>query len=102
MSRWRVVAMVSAVILLGGCNRGPLPESVTGGDWLHHRAHDVLARYDQAAQAAGGLPTFIPVGDLTGQVGDWEPAAGERDKLALMAGRLIAVVPLPPLPSPTG
>jgi hypothetical protein len=100
MSRWRAFVIVAVVGALGGCGSGLLPDS--GGDRLHQRARDALAHYDQAVQRAGGQATFVPVGDLTGQVGDWEAGTGDRNKPALMAGRLTAVVPLPALPTSTG
>jgi hypothetical protein len=92
--------MVAIVGLLGGCaSGGGLP--VGGADRLHEQARKALARYDQAVRNAGGRGGFVPVGDLTGQVGTWELENG-ADKLALMSGRLVADVDFPPLPGPTG
>lgn len=54
---------------------------------MHTRAGEVLAAY---AKAAGSTttPAVVPVGDLTGQVGDWEPSVGDNNKRALMAGQV--------------
>ncbi len=43
----------------------------------------------------------MPVGQLTGQVGDWEPENG-MNKAALLSGRVVAAGPLPAAPQPTG
>jgi hypothetical protein len=100
MTRWRGIVMVAMVGLLCGCASGAgLPGS--DGDRLHQQAREDLDRYDQAARNAGGLGEFVPVGDLTSQIGTWELANG-NNKLALMSGRVIAVAPLPALPRPTG
>jgi hypothetical protein len=101
MNRWHGFVMVAVVCLLGGCASG-LGLQGGSGDRLHQQAHDALARYDQAVQAAGGQASFVPVGELTGQIGDWELANGDNNKRALMAGRLIAVGPLPTLTRTAG
>jgi hypothetical protein len=62
---------------------------------LHQQAHDALDRYDKAVRDAGGRQRFVPVGELTGQIGDWEAANGDNHKRALMSGRLRAAGPLP-------
>jgi hypothetical protein len=97
---WRVVVVVAIVGVLGSCGSGiGLPAA--GGDRLHEQARDALARYDQALRAAGGQGSFVPVGELIGQVGTWELANGDH-KLALMSGRVIAVAALPSLLAATG
>ena len=55
------------------------------------RAHAVLVDWAQAVTsvAAAGR-RFVPVGDLTAQVGDWEPEVGENDKAALLSGQVEA------------
>lgn len=99
MIRWRALVLVAVVGLLAGCGSG----SPFGGgaDRPHQQARDALARYDQAVREAGGLPTFVPVGELTGQIGNWEPENGDN-KLSLMDGRVVAVGPLPALTQSTG
>lgn len=69
----------------------------TRPDRLHRQAEDALKRYAAAVRASSGA-AFVPVGQLTGQLGDWEPAVGENGKQALLAGRLVAAGELPPAP----
>ncbi|MBM0224825.1 hypothetical protein [Micromonospora sp. ATA51] len=98
--RWLV--WVTAVALLGGCaatGSGPGRDDL---DRLHQQARDALARYDKAVLDAGGTQGFVPVGELTGQVGDWEPANGDNNKQALPAGRVVAATALPTAGQPTG
>ena len=52
------------------------------------QAREALARWDAALAAAGDKVAFLPVGDLVGQIGDWEPGVGENNKLALMSGQV--------------
>ena len=40
----------------------------------------------RGGQAAGAQAAVTPVGELTGQIGDWEAAVGDNNKRALMAG----------------
>ncbi|SCG40073.1 hypothetical protein [Micromonospora inositola] len=61
---------------------------------LRQQASDALARYEAAVRAVAGPPRFVPVGELTRQIGDWEPANGDH-KQALGAGRIEAIVTLP-------
>ncbi|GGM25535.1 hypothetical protein ACFFX1_09695 [Dactylosporangium sucinum] len=75
-----------------------------GGDdpeRLRQQAREHLARYDRAVQDAGGQQRFVPVGDLTGQLGNWE-AGREQNKAALLAGLLVPAGPLPAPPQATG
>jgi hypothetical protein len=44
--------------------------------------------------AAGANATVTPVGELTGQIGDWEEAVGDNNKRALMAGMVASDRPL--------
>lgn len=87
----RYTGIVALVLVLGtlvGCGRGT-PVGGGGSDdsaRLHQQALDALDRWDRAVQAAGGLSGFIPVGELTAQVGDWEPGNGDNNKLALLSG----------------
>lgn len=65
------------------------------------QAQAALARWTDATQQAGVQGVAI-VGELTGQVGDWESAVGDNNKPALMAGLLEAQTPLPTDPPPNG
>ena len=100
MARRLLLTVVIAV--LAGCGspsrNGPGQE---GGDRLRKQAQDALTRYDQAVRDAGGQQRFVPVGDLTGQVGEWEPTNFDY-KQALMSGRIVAAGPMPAPSPPTG
>ena len=92
---------IAAVAVLGGCGPGG---SGPGGDdpgRLRQQARDALVRYDKAVLDAGGPQSFVPVGDLTGQLGDWEPTNGDN-KQALQSGRVVAATALPAAPQPAG
>jgi hypothetical protein len=62
---------------------------------LHQEAQEDLARWDKAVAAAGGSSAFVPVGQLTGQMGDWEASVGDNNKPALYAGLLESTGSLP-------
>ena len=65
-------------VILTGASQEPM-------DRLHQQAHDALARWADAVRKSGGASiTFV--GDLTGQIGEWETAVGENNKSALYAG----------------
>jgi hypothetical protein len=72
-----------AAMALAGCAFAP---GATDPAPAHQRAQAVLAAWADAAAAAGGRASVTLVGDLTGQVGDWEEAVGDNNKRALMAG----------------
>ena len=85
-----IVVLASAAcntVLPGASGSGPEPV-----DAVHAQARDALARWAEATDKSGGA-TISFVGDLTGQLGDWEPANGEN-KASLMAGLLVAPTPL--------
>ena len=88
--RWTVVAVSLAGILAGCAPSGPDAMTVTRAQ---ERAKAVLANWASAAPPAGGQPAVVVVGDLTGQIGDWEPANGEN-KRSLMAGLVFTEVEL--------
>lgn len=69
---------------------------------LRQQARSALARWADAVAAAGGASSVVIVGELTGQVGDWEEAVGENNKLALMAGRVEADANQPAEAPPDG
>jgi hypothetical protein len=68
---------------------------------LRQQAHAELDRWAAAVAAAGGPSPVVPVGELTGQVGDWEPTAGDN-KAALMVGLVVAAASLPDAVPPDG
>ncbi|MER7442284.1 hypothetical protein [Micromonospora avicenniae] len=98
----------AAMVLIAGCGLTPgrsgdvpgavAPESM---DPLRRQAREALARYDEAIQDAGGEPRFAPIGEGTGQLGDWEPHNGDN-KLKVSTGTVVAAGPLPGAPEPTG
>ncbi|GAA4580158.1 hypothetical protein GCM10023176_59180 [Micromonospora coerulea] len=92
---------VIAAAVLAGCGTavsGPAADEVDG---LRQQAAGPLARYEAAVRAVGGPPKFVPVGDLTSQIGDWEPANGDH-KQGLGAGRIEAAATLPGRPESSG
>jgi hypothetical protein len=98
------VALAVVLVLLGlaGCGAGRstgVPGGPTEGELT--QARQALARWAEAVRAAGGSQ-FSPVGDLTGQLGTWEPAVGDNAKRALLAGRVTAEVVLPGAPPDGG
>ncbi|HEU4424489.1 MAG TPA: hypothetical protein VFR67_18325 [Pilimelia sp.] len=105
--RWKVWIAVVATALLGGCGPGGNGAGNSGApdgegmDRMRQQAREALARYDKAILDAGDRPHFVPVGELTGQIGDWEPDKGDN-KAALMSGRIVAAAALPTAPQPTG
>lgn len=69
---------------------------------LHDQAKTELANWADAVKAAGGPSPVMPVGDLTGQVGDWEEVVGDNNKTALMAGAVESTAALPADTPPAG
>src|SRR4051812_23716994 len=84
------LGLLAAVIALGGCSALD-PWNDAGR--LHQQAQAALTRWADGVQAAGGMPAVVPIGDLTGQVGDWEGANGDN-KQVLMAGLVEIAGPL--------
>jgi hypothetical protein len=89
-----------AAMTLAGCTEAPrasfpsaLP-SATDPAAADQRAQTVLSAWAKAVTAAGGRAAVTPVGDLTGQIGDWEEAVGGNNKQALMAGMVASINPL--------
>ena len=66
------------------------------------QAHAALDRWAAAVAEAGGDPKVVPVGELTGQVGDWEPDVGSNNKIALMSGAFQVATTLPGSGPPVG
>ena len=98
LRRLGILAAAALVVGLSGCALLPAGDSAR----LHEEAQADLARWADAVAAAGGGSGFVPVGELTGQVGDWEPDVGDNNKSALMAGMVEAAVSLPADPPPDG
>jgi hypothetical protein len=98
LRRLEIVAAVALAAGLSGC-AGLLPNDSAR---LHDQAQAGLARWAAAIGAAGTEAAFVPVGDLTAQVGDWEEAVGENNKQALMAGMVEATVSLSAQAPPAG
>ena len=76
-----------ALLSMGCAPGGPDNTTVTA---MQARATKVLDHWAAASAASGGTPTVIVVGDLTGQVGDWEMPFGDNAKRALMAGLVLS------------
>lgn len=89
---WLLVAVTSLV----GCGQiGQMLSADQTLDAQRQQAEAELARWAAAVGAGGGAPAFVPVGELTGQIGDWEETVGDNNKSALMAGLVVAAVDLP-------
>jgi hypothetical protein len=97
----RVGAVLATAIALGACLSacGIVPDNQAA---LHEQAQADLDRWDRAVASAGGSATFVPVGQLTSQIGDWELEVGNNNKIALMAGLVESVGSLPTAAPPDG
>jgi hypothetical protein len=95
----RCAVALLAAVALAGCAFAP---GATDPAAAHQRAQAVLSRWAAAVAAAGPSATVTPVGELTGQVGDWEEAVGDNNKRALMAGMVASVNPLSEEAPPDG
>ena len=82
----RFVLALSAAVVVAGCGAFHRETDPRARD----RAHQVLDRWADAVAAAGIASPVTPVGELTAQIGDWEPAVGDNNKRSLMAGLLAA------------
>ena len=78
-------------VALAGCALAP---GATDPAAAHQRAQTVLSKWADAVAAAGANAAVTPVGELTGQVGNWEEAVGDNNKRALMAGMVASSNPL--------
>jgi hypothetical protein len=65
----------------------PLP-SASDPSAAHQRAQAVLAAWADAVAAAGNHASVTPIGELTGQIGDWEASVGDNNTRSLMAGNV--------------
>jgi hypothetical protein len=100
MTSLRPVALLAvaglALVLTGCVGTGDEPAK------LQEQARAALTRWAEAVDAAGGPSPVVLVGELTGQVGDWEPAIGDNNKIALMAGFVEADASLTAAAPPVG
>ncbi|HYK94459.1 MAG TPA: hypothetical protein VE011_01135 [Candidatus Dormibacteraeota bacterium] len=101
-----VAGLLALALALAGCARvggsssptqGPDPDNVR----LHAEADADLSRWASAVAAGQGSAGFVPVAELTGQIGDWEESNGDF-KVSLMSGVVQAATNLPADPPPAG
>ena len=85
-------AAVTVATVLSGCT---LLRGAHNTEREYRQANAALARWAAAAEAGGDGHAFVPVGELTGQIGDWEEPVGDNNKPALMAGLVVAKETLP-------
>lgn len=79
---------VGLAVLVSACAPGaPDAAAVAAGQ---ARAAKVLDNWAASVQRAGGATNVAVVGNLTGQVGDWEMPFGDNGKRALMAGMVVS------------
>ena len=95
----RCAFVVLAAIAVAGCAFTP---GATDPPPAHQRAQAVLSAWADAVAKAGEHAAVTPVGELTGQIGDWEEAVGDNNKRALMAGMVAADSPLSEEAPPDG
>ncbi len=99
----RLAASVLAALTLAGCTLVPgVVPAATDPVAAHERAQAVLSAWADAVARAGGHAAVTPVGELTGQIGDWEEAFGDNNKRALMAGMVSSASPLSDVAPPGG
>ena len=95
----RYVLVLSVTMAMAGCAFAP---GATDPAAAHQRAQAVLSAWADAVAAAGQHAAVTPVGELTGQIGDWEEAVGDNNKRALMAGMVASETPLSEEAPPDG
>jgi hypothetical protein len=96
---WRYAIVLSVTMAMAGCAFAP---GATDPAAAHQRAQAVLSAWADAVAAAGQDAAVTVVGDLTGQIGDWEEAVGDNNKRALMAGMVATERPLSEAAPPDG
>jgi hypothetical protein len=117
-TRTFAAAVVGIALLLGACSVRPgtlasapvadaSPSATAAASGVSERqmqqARDALARWDAALTASGtGDVRFVPTGELSGQIGDWEAAVGENNKSALLSGLVEADGPFEATAPPSG
>ena len=83
---------MSAGALLAACDGGLSSADAAKVD---AQAVAALDQWADAVAGAGPAALIVPVGELTGQIGDWEAGVGDNNKRALMAGRVFTSSILP-------
>lgn len=96
------IVIATLALALTGCGKPIQPGAAAGQDRQEAQAREALARWDAAVAAAGSKAAFVPVGHPIGQIGDWEPAVGDNNKLALLSGQVEIMPDLPVPPKATG
>lgn len=93
----RPAVLILSSVALAACSMLPgLPGPVaTDPAAARSRAAAVLGAWANAVQAAGSPDRVTPVGELTGQVGAWEPEVADHHARALAAGAIATEMPLP-------
>jgi hypothetical protein len=86
-----LILAAAATACVGPEGRATAPASASAAppaavDREHAQALAALERWAAAVDARGGASSFVPVGELTAQIGDWEEGIGENNKLALISG----------------
>jgi hypothetical protein len=78
----RCILSLAVAVTVAGCS------GLGGGTSpaARERAELVLRRWADAVAVRSDASPVTPVGELTGQIGDWEEAVGNNNKMALMAG----------------
>ena len=95
----RLASAFLAAMALAGCTVVP---GATDPAPARQRAQTVLSAWAEAVAAAGAQAAVTPVGELSGQIGDWELAVGDNNKRALMAGMVASGSPLSEEAPPDG
>ena len=99
----RLATAVLAAVIVTGCALVPgVAPAATDPATAHERAQAVLSAWADAVAKAGEQASVTPVGELAGQVGDWEEAVGDNNKRALMAGLIASDRPLAEAAPPDG
>src|SRR6266508_1043244 len=94
--QWRLIVAVVLMAGVSGCvDAGRSPLAQPGSERERQQAQEALARWAAAVESAGGRQEFVPVGELTGQIGDWEAEVGDNNKPALDSGMFNAAQTLP-------
>lgn len=93
--RWMVPFLFLAAGMSGCGSIGQLLGIDQDAEREHRQAEQALDRWADAVEAAGGQQSFVPVGELTRQIGVWEAEVGDNNKAALMAGLIAATADLP-------
>jgi hypothetical protein len=104
MRRTALVLLALVTVVAGGC-AGPRGSDSPGGpvqvdesapERARQQAREALARWEAAVAGADiRQPRFVPIGEQTGQIGQWEPEVGDNNKAALGAGLVDVATTLP-------